>query len=71
MKKSMMLGGLVGFLLGTSLALFQGCPWSVVFWRASASALICGLMLRWWMRQWLSGFRASQEAARLRQATKN
>lgn len=71
MKKSMMLGGLIGFLLGMSLALAQGCSWSVAFWRASAAALICGLMLRWWMRQWITGFRASQEAARLRQTVKN
>ncbi len=71
MKKSMMLGGLIGFLLGMSLALLQHCTWSVVFWRASAASLVCGLMLRWWMRQWISGFRASQEAARLRQSVKN
>lgn len=63
MKTWMLMGGLIGFLIGVSFGLAQGSQWPAVLWRASAAALIAGLLLRWWGTMWV---RSLQQANRER-----
>jgi hypothetical protein len=56
MKLLMILGGLIGFGIGVSAGLAQGCAWPDILWRASVAALLAGVVLRWWGRVWMSCF---------------
>ncbi|HYG35195.1 MAG TPA: hypothetical protein VEC99_10445 [Clostridia bacterium] len=48
MKKMMVTGGLAGFSVGTLGGLLtEGSSWPGILLRASISALVAGLLLRW------------------------
>lgn len=53
MKLIMVLGGLVGFGIGFGFSWAQGSAWPSVVWRAAVTALIAGVLLRWWGRMWI------------------
>ena len=53
MKKLMILGALLGFLLSTAFGRAQDGAWPTVLWRASVVALGAGVLLRWWGALWL------------------
>jgi hypothetical protein len=57
MKKLLMAGGLVGFLIGLVLGLLQQSTWPSIFWRSSVAALAAGLLIRWWGRVWVRSLR--------------
>jgi len=59
MKKLMIMGGLIGFLIGVSLGLVKGVTWPALLLRASVAALAAGLLLRWWGRLWIRGLHES------------
>lgn len=49
MKKIMAFGGLAGFSLSMGCGLLsEGSNWTGLLLRSSASALICGLLFKWW-----------------------
>ena len=53
MKLLMIIGGCAGFLLGLARGLAQGSAWPTVLWRASAAALVAGILMRWWGKLWI------------------
>ena len=53
MKLLMLLGGLLGFSIGIAFGMIQGSSWSSVLLRASVSAYLAGVLMRWWGRVWL------------------
>jgi hypothetical protein len=55
MKKLMIMGCLIGFLMGIGVGLAQNSPWSSILWRASVAAVIAGYLLRWWGQVWMNG----------------
>lgn len=55
MKKLMIMGGLMGFIIGFGFGWMNGVGWAAIFLRASVAALISGLLFRWWGRQWIRG----------------
>jgi hypothetical protein len=59
MKKLMILGGLLGFLIGATLGIAQECEPATIVWRSSVAAAVTGLLFRWWGGLWVQGFRAS------------
>ena len=66
MKKLMVLGAMLGFLIGTAFGLLQQCSWPSILWRSSISAVVAGLLLRWWGKLWIVGLRqayAQKQAA--------
>ena len=63
MRKFMIAGGGVGFLLGLISGLAQGALWPSVLWRSSLAALAAGLLLRWWGGIWLRSCYQISEAA--------
>jgi hypothetical protein len=65
MKSLMILGALIGFSIGLLFGLADHGLWPAALWRASAAALIAGVMLRWWGRVWVKSLRdaAEQRAA--------
>jgi hypothetical protein len=68
MKKFMVAGGGLGFLIGLVSGLMQQAPWPSVLWRSSAAALVAGLLLRWWAGIWV---RSCQQIAQAHQPTTN
>ncbi len=62
MKSFMILGALVGFLLGSGVALACQNPWATALWRGCATALAVGVLTRWWSGIWLRGLREALEA---------
>jgi hypothetical protein len=54
MKKLMIMGGLLGFLIGISVGLAQHSSWPSILWRASVAALSAGFLLRWWGNVWIT-----------------
>lgn len=54
MKKLMILGALLGFLISAASGRAQGSAWPTVLWRASVCALCAGVLLRLWARVWLT-----------------
>ncbi len=55
MKKLMLMGCLLGFLIGTGTGVAQNSPWPSILWRASVAAVIAGFLLRWWGQAWING----------------
>ena len=62
MKFIMVLGGLIGFGIGAGFSWAQGSPWPSALWRSAATALMGGLLLRWWGRLWVNCLRDAQAA---------
>ncbi|HMJ88284.1 MAG TPA: hypothetical protein VK530_00625 [Candidatus Acidoferrum sp.] len=62
MKSLMILGALIGFSIGLLFGLADNGEWPSALWRASAAALIAGVMLRWWGRVWVQNLRQAAEA---------
>ena len=74
MKLIMVLGGLVGFGIGLGFSWAQGGAWPAVVWRAAVTALLGGLLLRWWGQLWVQCLRDAQkqrQAAPTKPAAKN
>jgi hypothetical protein len=61
MKSLMILGGLIGLAIGLLFGLANRSDWPDALWRASAAALIAGMLLRWWGRVWIKSLRAAHE----------
>jgi hypothetical protein len=61
MKSLMILGSLAGFVIGAGFSLAGNCPWPTVLWRACVSALLAGMLARWWSRIWLEGLHSAME----------
>ena len=57
MKLLMITGGLLGFLSATAVGLALDLSWSSIFWHASVSACLTGLLLRWWGAVWIRSLR--------------
>ncbi len=62
MKKMMIMGGLMGFGIGVVTGYVKEVSWPAIFLRACVTALISGLLFRWWGRVWLSGLKDSLAA---------
>jgi hypothetical protein len=72
MKKMMIMGGFLGFLIGTSVGLAQHRSWSSILWRASVASLGAGFLLRWWGQVWIKGLtEAYQEKLAAAEAQRN
>jgi len=59
MKKLMITGGLVGFVIGAILASAENASGSTVIWRAVIAACAAGWLMRWWGRVWVKGLHES------------
>jgi membrane associated rhomboid family serine protease len=57
MKLIMVLGGLIGFGIGAGFSWAQGSAWPSIVWRAAVTALVAGVLLAWWGRQWMKCLR--------------
>jgi hypothetical protein len=68
MKKFMITGGLIGFLIGIVSGVVQRSEWPSVIGRASVAALAAGLLLRWWGRVWAEGLHQADEQPLARKA---
>ncbi len=68
MKKFMITGGLLGFLIGIVSGVVQKSEWPSVIWRASVAALGAGLLLRWWGRLWVHSLKEAGQQQLMRQA---
>ena len=67
MKSLMILGALIGLSIGLLFGLAERGEWPAALYRASAAALIGGVMFRWWGRIWVRSLRDAAEK-RLAQA---
>jgi hypothetical protein len=64
MKSMMILGAVVGFILGAGSSLAGDCAGSTIFWHASVTALVGGILARWWARMWFTGLADALEQQR-------
>jgi hypothetical protein len=64
MKSFMILGAVVGFALGAGSSLAGGCMGSTMFWHASVTALVGGVLARWWGQIWFTGLAEALEQQR-------
>jgi hypothetical protein len=64
MKSMMILGAITGFVLGAGSSLAGDCAGSTIFWHASVTALVGGLLARWCSRIWLEGLADALEQQR-------
>lgn len=64
MKALMMLGGIIGFLIGSGFGLAGRSPWPDALWRAGAAALAAAILARWWGGIWLRGLKETLENRR-------
>ena len=64
MKSMMILGAMVGFILGAGSSMAGDCSSSTVFWHASVTALVGGLLARWCSRMWYLGLADALEQQR-------
>ena len=72
MKKLMIMGGLLGFLMGTSVGLAHNSSWPSILWRSSAAALAAGFLLRWWGSVWMENLaEAHQQKLAAAEAQRN
>ena len=58
MKKFMIAGGLLGFLIGLVFGLVQQSSWPSVLWKASVATFCAGLLFRWWAGVWVESIYA-------------
>jgi hypothetical protein len=61
MKKLMMFGAMIGFVIGISFGWVREGNWAAILLKASISALAAGLLLRWWGKVWVHSLRESLE----------
>lgn len=59
MKKLMIMGGLTGFLIGFGVGIINDVAWPALFLRASVTALVAGVLMRWWGSLWIRGLQDS------------
>lgn len=72
MKKMMITGGFLGFLIGTSVGLARNSSWSSILWRSSVAAVGAGFLLRWWGQVWINNLsEAYQEKLAAAEAQRN
>ena len=64
MKSMMILGAMAGFILGAGSSLAGDCAGSTIFWHASVTALVGGILARWWGRMWFAGLADALEQQR-------
>ena len=64
MKSMMILGAMTGFLLGAGSSMAGDCTGSTIFWHASVTALVGGMLARWWGRMWFTGLADAIEQQR-------
>ena len=64
MKSMMILGAIAGFILGAGSSMAGDCTGSTVFWHASMTALVGGILARWCGRIWLTGLADALEQQR-------
>lgn len=55
MKKLMITGSLVGFIIGITVGLAQHSSWSSILWRASVAAVAAGYLFKWWGKVCFNG----------------
>ena len=60
MRKFMITGALIGFVIGGFSGLAQGAGGSEVFWRAAVSAGVLGMLMRWWWGVWRKSLHEAQ-----------
>lgn len=60
----MILGAITGFILGVGSSMAGDCTSSTVFWHASVTALVGGILARWCGRMWLAGLADALEQQR-------
>ncbi|MDG1891496.1 MAG: hypothetical protein P8L18_09305 [Verrucomicrobiota bacterium] len=53
MKKMMILGGLLGFLIGLGFGFSTEGDGLSVLWKSCVAAYAAGLLMRWWGRIWI------------------
>lgn len=59
MKKMMIMGGMLGFVIGAVTGLVKDVSWPALFLRSCVVALISGLLFRWWGQVMLNGLKDS------------
>ena len=59
MRKLMIAGALLGFLIGIGFGLVRAHSWPVILGRASAALFCSGMLFRWWGQAWVRNLRAS------------
>lgn len=64
MRLWLLLGGLIGFVIGITFGLLQGCPWPSVIWRASVAMFLAGVLMRWWGGVWVRSLKEAQRDRR-------
>ena len=64
MKSMMIFGAVVGFVLGVGSSLAGGCTSSTMFWHATVTALVGGVLARWWGQMWYTGLADAVEQQR-------
>jgi hypothetical protein len=53
MKKLMLIGGMLGFVIGIIFGRLEAAEDSTVLWRSCVAALVAGLLMRWWGQVWV------------------
>ena len=71
MKFIMVLGGLIGFGIGAGFSWAAGSPWPSALWRSVFTALLGGLLMRWWGRLWVNCLREARAGKKIQAAGKN
>lgn len=72
MKKLMIMGGFLGFLIGITVGLAHNSSWPSILWRSSAAALAAGFLLRWWGGVWIENLtEAHQQKLAAAEAQRN
>lgn len=60
MRKFMLTGVLIGFSMGGLLGVLQGASGGELFWRATVSGAVLGILMRWWWRIWRRSLHEAQ-----------
>lgn len=60
MRKFMITGALLGFVIGGSSGVIQRASGGEVFWRAAVSAGVLGILMRWWWGVWRRSLHEAQ-----------
>ncbi len=64
MKSMMIFGAITGFLLGAGSSIAGDCTGPIIFWHATVTALVGGILARWCGRMWLAGLSDALEQQR-------